>query len=56
MAIKKALPMSGNFPIPLDDEEGPEYWQSHIDSWLPKLLMEYNDKRNDQLPTCHHLL
>ncbi len=34
MALKKALPISGNFPIPLDDEEGPEYWQAHIDSWL----------------------
>ena len=26
--------MTGNFPVPLDDEEGPEYWQHHIDSWM----------------------
>jgi hypothetical protein len=30
---KKALSMPGNFPVSLDDEEGPEYWQNHLDSW-----------------------
>lgn len=35
MSIKKALPsMSGNLPVSVDDEEGPEYWQHHIDQWI----------------------
>jgi hypothetical protein len=35
MSLKKALPsMSGNLPVPADDEEGPEYWQHHIDQWI----------------------
>lgn len=35
MSIKKALPsVSGNLPVSVDDEEGPEYWQHHIDQWI----------------------
>jgi hypothetical protein len=34
MNMKKALSMPGNFPAAFDDEEGPEYWQHHIDSWI----------------------
>jgi hypothetical protein len=35
MSIKKALPsLSGNLPVSVDDEEGPEYWQHHVDSWI----------------------
>ncbi len=34
MSMKKALSMPGNFPVPFDDEEGPEYWQHHVDGWV----------------------
>jgi hypothetical protein len=29
MSLKKALSHPGNFPVALDDEEGPEYWQEN---------------------------
>ena len=34
MSMKKALSMPVNLPVTFDDEEGPDYWQNHVDDWI----------------------
>ena len=49
MSLKKALSQPGNFPVALDDEEGPEYWQSHMDNWARSGLSQAAYCRNHDL-------
>jgi len=49
MSLKKALSQPGNFPVALDDEEGPEYWQSHLDNWVRSGLSQAAYCRNHEL-------
>jgi hypothetical protein len=49
MTLKKALSQPGNFPVALDDEEGPGYWQSHLDSWARSGLSQAAYCRNHNL-------
>jgi hypothetical protein len=48
MSLKKALSQPGNFPVALDDE-GPEYWQSHLDNWDRSGLSQAAYCRNHDL-------
>ncbi len=34
MSIKKALSMAENLPVSIDDEEGADFWQNHLDQWV----------------------
>jgi len=49
MSLKKALSHPGNFPVALDDEEGPEYWQNHLDNWARSGLSQAAYCRNNDL-------
>ena len=49
MTLKKALSQPGNFPVALDDEEGPEYWQNHLDNWARRGLSQAAYCRNHDL-------
>ncbi len=49
MSLKKALSMPGNLPVSVDDEEGPEYWQSHLDNWIRSGLSQAAYCRNHDL-------
>ena len=49
MTLKKALSQPGNFPVALDDEEGPEYWQSHLGNWARSGLSQAAYCRNHDL-------
>ena len=49
MSLKKALSQPSNFPVALDDEEGSEYWQSHLDNWVRSGLSQAAYCRNHDL-------
>jgi hypothetical protein len=49
MSFKKALSQAGNFPVALDEEEGPEYWQNHLDNWTRSGLSQAAYCRNNDL-------
>lgn len=49
MSLKKALSQPGNFPVALDDEEGPEYWQNHLHNWARSGLSQAAYCRNHDL-------
>jgi hypothetical protein len=47
MSLKKALSQPGNFPVALDDDEGPEYWQNHLGNWARSGLSQAAYCRNN---------
>lgn len=49
MSLKKALSQPGNFPVAFDEEEGPEYWQGHLDNWARSGLSQAAYCRNNDL-------